>query len=402
MAGKLTATRVRSLKEPGRYVDGRGLMLVIGTDGSRKWVLRIQKDGRRRDFGLGTERDVSLAEARDEADKVRKQVRTGLDPVAEKRKAKLVIPTFAEAARTCHAEHARSWKNKKHAAQWLTTLEEYAFPTLGALTVEKIETPHVRTALLPIWLDKPETARRVRQRIGTVLDWAAAKGYRSAENPVRGVTRGLPKQPKEQEHFTALPWQKVPGFIAKLRETNKAGALVKLLFELLILTAVRSGEVRGARWSEFDLEAKLWTIPKDRMKAGKAHVVPLSPRALAVLQEAATLRAGDAPDTLVFPGGKTGKPMSDMALTMLLRRMDVDATAHGFRSSFRDWAAEATNLPREVAEAALAHTLENKVEAAYRRSDFLEKRRKLMDAWAGFCGSTGGKVVPMARHAKRG
>lgn len=402
MTGKLKAVQVRNLKEPGRYVDGRGLMLVIGKDGSRKWVLRIQKDGRRRDFGLGTERDVSLAEARDEADKVRKQVRTGLDPVAEKRKLKLVIPTFAEAARTCHAEHERSWKNKKHAAQWLTTLEEYAFPMLGALTVDKIDTPHVRAALLPIWLEKPETARRVRQRIGTVLDWAATKGYRSAENPVRGVTRGLPKQPKGQEHFTALPWREVPEFITKLKETNKAGVLVKLLFDFLILTAVRSGEVRGARWSEFDLEAKLWTIPKDRMKAGKAHVVPLSPRMLAILKEAATLRTDDAPDALVFPGGKTGKPMSDMALTMLLRRMGVDATAHGFRSSFRDWAAEATNFPREVAEAALAHTLENKVEAAYRRSDFLEKRRKLMDAWASYCSGAGGTVAAMARRAKRG
>ncbi|WP_448206655.1 tyrosine-type recombinase/integrase [Azospirillum sp. sgz302134] len=401
MAGKLTAARVRTLKEPGRYVDGRGLMLVIGTDGSRKWVLRIQKDGRRRDFGLGSERDVSLADARDEAGRIRRQVRAGLDPVAEKRKATRVVPTFADAARACHAEHKDAWKNKKHAAQWLATLEEYAFPAFGKVTVDKIDTPQVRDALLPIWLDKPETARRVRQRIGTVLDWAMARGFRTGENPVRSVAKGLPKQPKGQEHFAALPWRDVPAFLAELRNTTKAGPVVKLLLELLVLTGVRSGEARGARWSEFDLEAKLWTIPKGRMKAGKAHVVPLSPRALTVLEALGKLRSGSDPNALVFPGPKAGKPLSDMALSMLLRRMAVPATVHGFRSSFRDWAAEATNFPREVAEAALAHAVESKVEAAYRRSDLLEKRRKLMDLWATFCTGTGSQVVPLARRSRR-
>ncbi|HYG85076.1 MAG TPA: integrase arm-type DNA-binding domain-containing protein [Azospirillum sp.] len=400
MPGKLTAVQVRNLKEPGRYVDGRGLMLVIGTDGSRKWVLRLQKGGRRRDFGLGSERDVKLAEARDEAENIRKQVRAGLDPAAERRKAAQKIPTFKEAAVQVHAEHKGSWKNAKHAAQWLATLQEYAFPTLGELTVDKIDTPQVRDALLPIWLEKPETARRVRQRIGTVLDWAATKGYRSGENPVRGVSKGLPRQPKGQEHFAALPWRKVPEFMTSLHETDKAGPVVKLLFEFVVLTAVRSGEARGARWSEFDLEAKTWTIPKTRMKAGVAHVVPLSEPALAVLKQAREHRSTDDADALVFPGERSGKPMSDMALTMLLRRMGAGCTAHGFRSSFRDWCAEATNFPREVAEAALAHTLESKVEAAYRRSDLLAKRGKLMEAWAGFCCGGGGKVVAMAGRAK--
>lgn len=403
MAGKLTAVQVRNAKVPGRYVDGRGLMLVIGTDGSRKWVVRLQRDGRRRDFGLESERDVKLAEAREGADTIRKRVRNSLDPVAERRKEKVTVPTFEEAARSCHAEHKAAWKNGKHAAQWLTTLEAHVFPTIGKLTVDRIDAPQVRDALLPIWLEKPETARRIRQRIGAVLDWAAAKGYRSGENPVRGIFKGLPKQPKGQEHFAALPWQKVPEFIAGLRDTDKAGPVVKLLFEFLILTAVRSGEARGARWSEFDLEAKTWTIPKGRMKAGVAHVVPLAPQTVKVLEEARKLaRKPDDPDALVFEGAKPGRPMSDMTLTMLLRRLNTACTAHGFRSSFRDWAAETTNFPREVAEAALAHALESKVEAAYRRSDLLVKRRKLMEAWAGFCGGTAAKVLALPPRAKYG
>jgi integrase len=257
----------------------------------------------------------------------------------------------------------------------------------------------VRDVLALIWLTVPETARRVRQRIGTVLDWAHAKGYRLQEAPMRSVSKGLPRQPKDQEHFAALPWQDVPDFIVQLRATDKAGLVVKLLFEFLILTAVRSGEARGARWSEIDMETKLWTLPKARMKSNKAHVVPLSDAALALLDEAAKLRTFNAADALVFPGAKPERPMSDMTLIMLLRRLEARCTAHGFRSSFRDWSAEATNFPREVAEAALAHTLENRVEAAYRRSDLLEKRRSLMEAWGAFCIGPAGNVVPMTRKA---
>ncbi len=401
MAGKLTAVKVRNLKEPGRYVDGNGLMLVIGADGSRKWVLRIQHGGKRRDIGLGSAADVSLAEARDAAETMRKQIRAGVDPVAERRKAAEPeperAPTFKEAALKVHAEHAPSWKNAKHGAQWLATMDRHAFPSLGDVPVDQVTGPMVRDALASIWLTIPETARRVRQRIGTVLDWAHAKGYRASEAPMRSISKGLPKQPKGHEHFAALPWSDVPGFLVTLRETDKAGVVVKLLFEFLILTAVRSGEARGARWSELDLDARLWTIPKARMKAGKAHVVPLSDRAVKLLEQARDLRTDDKLDALVFPGSRSGRPMSDMALTMLLRRMGAGCTAHGFRSSFRDWAAESTNFPREVAEAALAHAVGNKVEAAYRRSDLLEKRRKLMEAWAGFCAGTGGRVVPMSR-----
>ncbi|MBP2312981.1 integrase [Azospirillum soli] len=371
--------------KPGRHADGNGLYLEVDPTGARRWLLRLTIQGKRRDIGLGSASLVTLAEAREMALDMRRQARNGGDPLADRRRAQRRAPSFEEAARACHDEHKASWKNDKHAAQWLTTLETHVFPTLGPVTVDAIGTPEVRDCLLPIWLKTPETARRVRQRIGTVLDWAAAKGFREGENPVRSVIKGLPKQKAQAEHFVALPYAEVPAFLARLRETTKAGPMVKLLLEFVVLTAVRSGEARGARWSEIDLVSKMWTIPSARMKAGKAHVVPLSPEAVAVLEGAAKLRTGDDPAALVFPGEKSGRSMSDMTLTMLLRRLEVNATMHGFRSSFRDWCAEATTVPREVAEAALAHALESKVEAAYRRSDLLEKRRDLMEMWADYC-----------------
>ncbi|QCO04229.1 tyrosine-type recombinase/integrase [Azospirillum argentinense] len=397
----LTAVSVRTAK-PGRHADGNGLYLEVDPSGARRWLLRLVIQGKRRDIGLGSATLVTLSEARDVAYGMRKVARAGGDPLADRRAARRVVPTFEEAARSCHGEHKDGWKNDKHAAQWLSTLETYVFPLLGPLKMDVIGTPEVRDVLLPIWLEKPETARRVRQRIGTVLDWAATKGYREGENPVRSVTKGLPKQKDDAEHFTALPYVEVPAFLSRLRETNQTGPVVKLAMEFLILTAVRSGEMRNARWSEIDVEAKLWTIPGPRMKAGKPHVVPLAPRAVAILKAARGLaRKPDDPDALVFEGSKAGKPMSDMTLTMLLRRLEMKATAHGFRSSFRDWCAEATNFPREVAEAALAHALESKVEAAYRRSDLLEKRRKMMEAWARHCESAGGKVTPRTKAGGR-
>jgi integrase len=361
----------------------------------------VQANGKRRDFGLGSAADLGLAGAREAAGAIRKMVRDGRDPVTEKRKAKeaaATIPTFKEAAERVHAEHKPSWKNAKHGAQWLATLEQHVFPTFGDARVDHVTGPMVRDVLAEIWLSIPETARRVRQRIGAVLDWAHAKGYRTTETPMRTISRGLPKQPKKDNHFAAMEWEKLPAFLADLRETKHVGDTVRLAFEFLILTAARSGEVRGARWSEIDRDAKEWRIPADRMKAGKAHAVPLSKPALAVLDRMAELGTPDKPETLIFAGAKAGRPISDMTLTMALRRMKLPVTAHGMRSAFRDWAAEATSFPREVAEAALAHGIESKVEAAYRRSDLLEKRRKLMDAWAGYCDAGTGKVVPMARR----
>lgn len=399
--GNLTALRVKAIKNPGKYTDGAGLMLVVGNDGSRKWVLRVQANGKRRDIGLGPASEVSLADARMKADECKKAIREGRDPVAERRAAKAEpakMPTFRESAMMVHKEHLPSWKNAKHGAQWLASLEAHAFPRLGDIPVCDVTGPMVRDTLAEIWLVIPETGRRVRQRIGAVLDWAHAKGWRETDAPLRAITKGLPKQPKKDNHFAAIPWKELPAFLERLRTNDRVGEPFRLAMEFLILTAARSGEVRGARWSEVDVSSSEWRIPGERMKAGKPHNVPLSARALAILSRMQELRTSDDSGALIFEGSRKGSPMSDMTLTMMLRRMDLDFTVHGFRSCFRDWAAEATNFSREVCEAALAHTVENRVEAAYRRGDLLDKRRKLMDAWDGFCVGGTGKVVPMSRR----
>jgi integrase len=383
---KLTALKVQRAK-PGRHGDGGGLYLVVSDTGARKWVLRIQQHGKRHDLGLGSANDVPLAEARETANDIRRAVRQGESPLARRQRARQMIPTFREAAAMVHEEHKPSWKNPKHAAQWLSTLEAYAFPRLGDLPVNQIDGPMVRDVLADIWLTIPETARRVRQRIGTVLDYAHAKGWREAEMPLRAVSRGLPKQPKKNSHFAAMHWQDVPAFLTNMEETLKAGESVRLAIEFLILTAARSGEVRGARWSEFDLEEKTWSIPAERMKAGEAHRIPLSDRAVEILRRMLELRRTDDADTFVFEGQKPGRPLSDMTLSMPIRRAKLGITVHGFRSGFRDWAAERTSFPRELAEKALAHSVRNKVEAAYQRGDLFDKRRELMDAWALYCES---------------
>lgn len=379
----LSAVAVRNATK-GRYADGNGLYLEVEESGSRRWIQRLTINGRRRELGLGSARLVTLAEAREVALENRRQARSGIDPLAERRKSLAPVPDFETSARTCHEENRPSWKNPKHAAQWITTLETYVFPTIGQLPVDQIGMPEVRDCLEPIWLSKAETARRVRQRVGTVLDWATTKGWRQGENPVRGVSKGLPKQKATVAHFAAMPWADVPAFIKRLQMGDEAGRAVRLMFEFLILTAARSGEVRGARWSEIDLEERVWTIPADRMKGGKTHIVPLSSRVIEILDGMTAYRIETRPNALIFNGSKIGKPHSDMVLTSRLRDWNIDATAHGFRSSFRDWAAEATITPREVAEAALAHAVPDRVEAAYRRSDLLVKRRALMEAWAAF------------------
>ena len=379
----LTAVQVRSLKTPGRFADGHGLYLVVDPSGAKRWLLRIIVQEKRRDIGLGSLSLVSLAEAREKALAYRKVARDGGDPLADRRKSEVTVPTFAEAAELVHAEHKATWKNTKHAAQWITTLRTYANPHFGAKRVDQIETPDVLRVLAPIWLTKGETASRVRQRISTVLDWAKAAGHRSGDNPVEGVTRGLPKQGERAEHHAALSYAEVPAFVARLRAMPGQGEISRLAFEFLILTAARTSEVLGAQWSEINETEALWTVPASRMKAGREHRVPLSGRAREVLTQAKALGGGSA---LVFPGRAGTKPLSNMVFSMALRRMKVQVTAHGFRSSFRDWAAEATNLPREVAEMALAHTIENRVEAAYRRGDLLARRRELMEQWEIYCG----------------
>ena len=385
--GKLTATAIAARKAPGRYGDGDGLFLLVGPTGSKSWLCRVQKDGRRRDFGLGSVKKVPLADARKRAERVRIQVEAGLDPVAERRKA-AGIPTFREAAAIVYAEQRKGWRNKKHNAQWLSSLEAYAFPAIGDLSVNAIDTGMVRDLLAAIWLTKNETARRVRQRINAVMDWAVAKGFREAPLAVAVINRSLPRGAAKVKHHAALPYADLPDFIVRLRERESMG---RLALEALILTAARSGEIRGAAWGEFDLEAGLWTIPASRMKAAREHVVPLSPAALALFRR---MQANRLVHTdLVFPGQKQGKPLSDMTLAKVCRDMGVDAVPHGFRSTFRDWVAETTQFPADLAEAALAHVIADKTVAAYQRGTMLEKRRALMIAWAGYCDGGSGKVV---------
>jgi integrase len=376
----LSQARIRSLKEPGRYADGNGLYLVVEPSGAKRWVLRTVVQGRRRDIGLGGLTLVSLAEAREKALTYRKLAREGEDPLALRRKARTVVPTFAQAAERVYEEHRASWKNPRHAQQWINTLQQYAVPVIGDRRVDEIDTPEILKVLGPIWLTKQVTARRVRQRIGTVLDWAKAAGFRSGENPINGLKRGLPKQSARDEHLAALPYTQVPRFMDLLRASSGSG-VARLAFEFLILTAARTSEVLLATWSEIDLPTRVWTVPAERMKAGREHRVPLSDRTVEIL-----LRARELSPTspYVFPGASGRKPFSNMVFLRMLRHMKIDATVHGFRSAFRDWAAEQTSAPREVAEAALAHTNKDKVEAAYRRSDLFDPRRNLMTQWAQF------------------
>lgn len=378
----LSPAKIRALNTPGLYADGSCLFLKVDASGAKRWVLRTMVQGKRRDIGLGGLSWVSLKEARDEAERLRGIARKGGDPLAERRQERMVTPAFEAVAREVHLSHCQTFRNPKHAAQWITTLETYAFPVMGSHRVDKVEPKEILEVLSPIWVEKPETARRVRQRLKIVFDYARAKGWRSGDNPVEGISRALPKHNgKVNGHFAALPWAQVPDFITSLRSANLYLS-VRLAFEFLTLTAARTSEVIYAKWDEIELEAKTWTVPSDRMKAKVEHRVPLSGQCLEILRAAREMNTGWE---YIFAGRQPGKPLSNMAFLMALRHMGrTDITAHGFRSSFRDWAEEKTTTQRSVVEAALAHTVGNKVEAAYLRTTLFEKRRKLMDAWAAF------------------
>jgi integrase len=392
----LNPMRVRKEKRPGRYADGNGLYLVVDESGAKRWLLRTVVHGKRRDIGLGSARLVTLAEAREHATALRRLARDGGDPLAERRRAKRVVPTFQKAAEQVHDEHAKAWKNEKHKEQWLNTLKTYVFPHFGDRTVDRVDAADVLKALSPIWLTRPETARRVRQRIGTVLEWAKASGFRADANPVDGVSKALPKQSDLVEHHDALAYAELADFLPKLRAAN-AGESAKFALEFLILTATRTSEVLDAAWAEIDVDRKLWIIPAARMKARREHRIPLAPRCIEILAHAKELAAGSA---YVFPGRSPDKPMSNMVFLMLLRRLRVAVTAHGFRSTFRDWARERTNFPRDICEAALAHGVRNETEAAYLRGDLLDKRRELMEAWAAFATRTPAQVIPLHAGAE--
>lgn len=405
-AKELGPLDVKRLVEPGLHAVGgvAGLHLQILPSGGRSWVLRIVIGGKRREVGLGGFPDVPLALAREKAREVREAVQQGRDPIAERAAARSALAaqrgaeiTFDECAEKFISAKSAEWKNAKHVAQWSATLTTYASPVVGTMQVRDIELSHVVKILEKddFWTTKTETASRVRGRIEAVLDWATVRGYRKGENPARwkghlDKVLAAPKKVQKVEHHAALPVDEIGAFMRDLRE--REGIAARAL-EVLILTAARSGEVRGMTWGEINLDEAVWLVPADRMKAKREHRVPLSARVVEVLRSLPVV-AGE----LVFPGMREGSPLSDMTVTAVLKRMGrADLTAHGFRSSFRDWAAERTNYPREVAEMALAHTIGDKVEAAYRRGDLFEKRRRMMEDWSRFCDTvqTTGAVVPI-------
>ncbi|KQN80100.1 tyrosine-type recombinase/integrase [Sphingomonas sp. Leaf62] len=374
----LTAAAVRNLG-PGFHGDGGNLYLKVDKSGARRWIVRLNVQGTRHDIGLGSAALVSLVEAREQAVQHRKLARAGEDPLAARRRSN-AIPSFEEAARQVHAHNEGAWRNDKHRKQWLSTMETYVFPYIGNRSVGAVSSADLLLVLDPIWTTKNATAQRVKQRLGMVLKWAIAREFRS-DNPAEVVQQALTKQDRSNvKRMLALPYGEVAKAIEKI-SASKASDVTKLAIQFLVHTACRSGEVRGALWSEIDFARMVWTIPPSRMKTKRQHRVPLTPAVLAILERAKAFRQNDS--DLVFPS-LTGKPLSDNTLSKLMRELAIAAVPHGFRSSFRDWAGEATHHPREVIEFVLAHVINDKAEAAYARSDLFEKRRGIMLDWSVF------------------
>ncbi|PWE30544.1 integrase [Maritimibacter sp. 55A14] len=399
ISGKLTKRAIESLG-PGRHGDGNGLYLVVDPSGARRWIVRVTVKGQRNrqgkplrtDFGLGGADVVTLQEARERALEYRRMARQGLNPRFNAAKE---IPTFEEVARQVHIDRLPTWKNTKHGQQWINTLRDYAFPKIGRMQVSDIGQPEVLSCLSPIWTEKPETARRLMQRIRVVLDVARSKGFREGENPVTAIKAAgvLPKIKAKPKRHGAMSWRDVPAFYAELKARN-AMAAKALMFTCL--TGSRTSEVLGMRWEEIDFDERLWTCPAERMKTGEAHRIPLTDEMLAIIEPLKALRS-----EYVFEGQKRHRPLSNMSMLMLLRRMKIEGvTVHGFRSTFRDWAAEVANAPREVAEMSLSHRIGSQVEQAYARSDLLDKRRALMERWSDYVAGRSSKVVSLPSAQK--
>jgi integrase len=393
---QLSPRRVSSVTKRGRYADGGGLYLQVSSNGAKSWLFRYMMNNKARQMGLGSVRTFSLPEARETATKCRKLVYEGIDPIDHRNLERGQIRadtakamTFKDCAEKYISAHSPGWKNIKHTNQWTNTLVTYAYPVFSNLPVQTIDTGLVMKVLEPIWVTKSETASRVRGRIEAILDWASARKYREGENPARWkghLDKLLPKRGKVQKvkHHPALPYDQIGAFMERLRQ--REGVAARGL-EFKILTAARTAEVIGAKWDEYDLDQAIWTVPSERMKGGKEHRVPLSGAVVTIMEQMSRVKISD----YVFPGGKRNRPLSNMAFNQLLKRMGVSnavAVPHGFRSTFRDWAAEKTGVQNEVSEMALAHTVSSKVEAAYRRGDLFDKRRRLMDSWAEYCSIT--------------
>jgi len=408
-AKELSALDIKRITKPGRHTVGviPGLMLVVKDSGSKSWILRTVVGNKRRNIGLGGYPEISLARAREKARDARELISRGIDPVEQRKAVRMALlasqngrMTFKEAAHKCHEKKVPEFRNPKHAKQWIRSVEKYAFPYIGNIAVEDVALSHILEILEPIWMDKTETATRLRQRLEQILNWATISGYRKADNPARwkghlDAIFPAPTKIKKVNHMRALPWKDIGAFMVKLKRREGMGARA---LEFIILTACRSGELRFAVWDEIDLDNKVWTIPGDRMKAGKEHKIPLVADAIKLLRNLPRFEGSQ----YIFTAPRGGS-LSDMTISAVCKRMKVDAVPHGFRSTFRDWAAESTNFPREVAEQALAHTIESAVEAAYRRGDLFRKRRGLMEAWAGFINrpvATGDNVVSFPGRAR--
>lgn len=386
----LTARQCTTLP-PGKHNDGNGLWLAVSNTGSRKWFLRVTVNGKRREMGLGALKDVSLAEVRKNAAQARSEAAEGVDPIEARRKVASTVPSFTQTAARYIRAHRRGWSNPKHARQWVSTLKTYARPLIGPKPIDTIGTEDVLSILSPIWATRTETAKRVQGRMENILDFAAARQWREPLNPARWrghLDKLLPRptRVKTVRRQPAMPYAELPGFLSELRSTNSISALA---LQFLILTATRTNEVLQAQWSEVDLQAAVWTVPASRMKARVEHRVPLSTAALTVLEAVPRIEG----NPFIFAGARQGRPLSNMAMLQLMRGMGYgvegdrgDFVPHGFRSSFRDWSGEVSSFPRDVCEMALAHVIENKVEAAYRRGDLFAKRRAMMEAWSEWCG----------------
>jgi integrase len=412
IVGKLSALKVARDLSPGMFADGAGLYLQVSGSGSKSWIYRFWLNGKAREMGLGSLSEVSLSDARVKAGECRRLRQEGVDPIEARKicRAQAALEaaktiTFKAAAANYIASHRAGWRNAKHAAQWESTLTTYAEPVIGALSIQAIDTALVLKVLEPIWKTKPETASRVRGRIEVILDWARVRGLRQGENPARWrghLQYQLPAKSKLRrvKHHAALAYAELPNFMSELRAQ---GGVAARALEFTILTAARTGETIGAVWGEINESDKVWIVPTERMKIEREHRVPLAARTLAILKEA---RSHTPANDYIFAGGKAGKSLSNMAMMELLRRMGrSDITVHGFRSTFRDWAAECTNFPSEVVEMALAHAVGNKVEAAYRRGDLFEKRRRLMTEWASYCNmpkAATSTIIPLRGRRKAG
>ena len=411
----LSPAKLRTLRTPGAYADGNGLTFRVDARGNRRWIQRVTISGKRRNLGLGSYPVVGLKEARATAVENLLAIREGRNPIEEKRRAREiarrpVAPTFAEAASTVIEMRRPTWSSDRHAQQWEESLRLHVFPVIGSKPVDQVTTADTLAVLTPIWTSKAETATRVRQRMETVFDWCIGQEWRTDNPASTSIAKALPRRARLKQHHPALPFTDVPGALHLIREST-ADPTTRLAFEFMVLTAARAGEVRGASWEEMDLDSHTWTVPAERMKARREHRVPLSDRALEILvaarehrvplsDRAAEILAATrehrvplsdraaeilaAERVLVFPAKRNGKPLTNMAFSMLLRRLDIAAVPHGFRSSFRDWAIERTDVSWAVGEAALAHNLGNSVESAYARTELLELRRGLMQQWADF------------------